>query len=176
MKRTDPQTFVVPAYPYARVERALGAVFGIAAERQGPLRARLKHLNTLGLPGLQPGKGQRIFYSPEQVAQWLVALLIEETGVDPTVAARTVEEFWAHGLSDWTRLAASEESHASHVFLKLRPQLMTGPWLRETSRLATIRAIGGFQQNADDNVAGAGDYRRCPRSEVDLPSRSHGGF
>ena len=86
--------FVAPRYPYARVERALLAVFDLATERQGPLRARLKHLNTLGLPGLQVGKGQRIAYSLEQVAQWLVALLIEETGVDPTVAVRLVQGAW----------------------------------------------------------------------------------
>ena len=152
MSGTELHRFVAPTYPYARVERALSAVFSIPADRQGPLRARLKHLNMLGLPGLKPGKGQRIFYSLEQVAQWLVALLIEETGVDPTVAASLVKETWSHGIGDWARLALDEASEASHVFLKLRPQLMTGPWMHATSPHATIRAIGGFQQHADENV------------------------
>jgi hypothetical protein len=146
MSGTELNRFVAPAYPYARVERALAAVFGIAANRQGPLRARLKHLNMLGLPGLKVGKGQRIAYSLEQVAQWMIALLIEETGVDPTAAARLVKETWSNGISDWARRAMDEESEENHVFLKLRPQLMTGPWVHETSPLATIRSIGGFQQ------------------------------
>ena len=148
MKRTDPHTFVAPTYPYARVERALAAVFGIAADRRGPMRARLKHLNSLGMPGLKVGKGQRIAYSLEQIAQWLVALLIEETGVDPVVAAGLVKETWSHGIGDGTRLAMGEESAENHVFLKLRPQLMTGSWLHETSPLATVRAIGVFQQSS----------------------------
>jgi hypothetical protein len=146
MNCTDPHEFVAPRYTYARVERALLAVFGIAADRQGPLRARLKHLNLLGMPGLKVGKGQRIAYSLEQVAQWMIALLIEETGVDPTVAARLVKETWGHGIGDWARLAVDKKSEENHVFLKLRPQLMTGPWVHETSPLASIRSIGGFQQ------------------------------
>ena len=47
-------------------------------------------------------------------------------------------------MGDWVRRAVDEESEANHVFLKLRPQLMTGPWANEESPLATIPAIGGF--------------------------------
>lgn len=147
MIRTDPHVFALPGYPYAKVEAALAAVFGVDANRRGPLRARLKHLNALGLPGLKVGKGQRIAYSLEQIAQLMVALLIEETGVDPTVAARLVKETWDKGIGDWVRRAVDEESEENHVFLKLRPQLMTGPWVNKESPLATIRAIGGFRQH-----------------------------
>jgi hypothetical protein len=146
MSGTELNRFVAPAYPYARIERALAAVFDIAADRRGPLKARLKHLNMLGLPGLKVGKGQRVAYSLEHVSQWMICLLIEETGADPTVAARLVKETWGHGIGDWARRAMDEESEDNHVFLKLRPQLMTGPWVHETSPLATIRSIGGFQQ------------------------------
>jgi hypothetical protein len=146
MNRTELKRFVAPQYPYARVESALASVFGIPMGSHGPLRARLKHLNLLGMPGLKVGKGQRIAYSLEQIAQWVIALLIEETGVDPTIAARLVKETWGHGIRDWARLAVSKESEENHVFLKLRPQLMTGPWVHKTSPLASIRSIGGFQQ------------------------------
>jgi hypothetical protein len=149
MIRTDPHSFELPSYSYARVEAALAAVFGVSAERRGPLKGRLKHLNTRGLPGLQVGRGARIAYSLAQISQLLLALLIEETGVDPTVAVRLIKETWNHGISDWARLAVSEESKANHVFLKMRPQLMTGSWVHETSPLASIRSIGGFQQSSD---------------------------
>lgn len=152
MNRTDPHRLVARSYTYARVERALFAVFGVPTDRPGPMRARLKHLNLLGLPGIKAGKGQRIAYTLEHVSQWLIALLIEETGVDPTVAAGLVKETWGHGMSDWARLAVSEESEQNHVFLKLRPQLMTGPWRNETSPMATVRAIGGFQSTREPGM------------------------
>ena len=152
MNRTDPHRLVARSYTYARVERALLAVFGVPTDRPGPMRARLKHLNLLGLPGIKAGKGQRVAYTLEYISQWLIALLIEETGVDPTVAARLVKETWGHGISDWARLAVDEESEDNHVFLKLRPQLMTGPWVQETSPLATIRAIGGFQSTREQGM------------------------
>ena len=69
-------------------------MFGVDAERRGPLKGRLKHLNVLGLPGLNVGRGVRIAYSAEQVAQWLVALLLEECGIDPTVAVKLIQAAW----------------------------------------------------------------------------------
>jgi hypothetical protein len=162
MIRTDPHSFALPSYSYARVEAALAAVFGIGAERRGPLKGRLKHLNTRGLPALQVGRGTRISYSLEQISQLLLALLIEETGVDPVVVVRLIKETWNHGIRDWAQLAVNEESKANHVFLKMRPQLMTGPWINETSPLASIRSIGGFQQHL------SGPGRRIDNVEREL--------
>ena len=131
MNRTDPHEFVAPRHGYAAVERALLAVFGIPAERRGPLRARLKHLNLLGMPGLKVGKGQRISYSLEHVSQWLVALLLEEVGIDPTEAYRLVTGTWEDGLKS-SVLAATDEPRreVDHIFLVFRPRLMTGLWLK----------------------------------------------
>ena len=46
----------------------------------------------------------------------VVALLIEETGVDPTVAAGLVKETWSHGIGDWARLALDEASERATSF------------------------------------------------------------
>jgi hypothetical protein len=146
MIRTRPHRFVEPRYTYAQTERALAAVFKVDVNRRGPLKARLKHLNALGLPGLKVGKGQRIAYTFEWIAQLMVALLIEETGVDPIVAAKLVKGTWEMSTGDWVRQAADEKSKDNHVFLKLQPLLMTGPWGKLQNPLYTVRSIGGFRQ------------------------------
>ena len=107
------------------------AVFGVPADRRGPLRARLKHLNLLGMPGLKVGKGQRISYSLEHVSQWLVALLLEEAGIDPTEAYRLVKGSWEHGTKSAV-LAAMDEPRREedHIFLVFRPRLMTDLWAK----------------------------------------------
>ena len=66
----------------------------------------------LGLPGIKAGKGQRIGYTIENIALWATALLIEETGVDPTVTAKLIKATWDRGLHDWANRALSEESRS----------------------------------------------------------------
>ena len=164
MSGTELNSFVAPRYGYAAVERALAAVFGIGDDRRGPLKARLKHLNLLGLPGLKVGKGQRIFYSLEQISQLMIALLIEETGVDPTVAADLVKRTWGMTIGDWARQAMDEDSrnNHNHVFLQLQPLLMTGPWGKLQNPNYTVRSIGGFKQ-----------YREPPGRDGEPPRREH---
>jgi hypothetical protein len=131
MNGTDPHEFVAPRYTYARVERALLAVFGVPADRRGPLRARLKHLNLLGMPGLKVGKGQRISYSTENISQWLVALLLEEAGIDPTEAYRLVKGSWEQGTKSAVLAAmVPPRWDWDHIFLVFRPRLMTDLWAK----------------------------------------------
>ena len=67
-------------------QQALGETFGADREaQQGALRGRLKRLSTLGLPASGPGKGARRRYSWEQANQLLIALLMEDAGLDPVV-------------------------------------------------------------------------------------------
>jgi hypothetical protein len=54
------------------------------ATQKGALRGRLKRLSTLGLPASTPGKGSRRSYSWEETNQLLVALLMEDAGLDPS--------------------------------------------------------------------------------------------
>ena len=92
--------FETPRYSYGVVEGALAAVFGIDAKTQrGALRARLKHIQRLGLPGTAAGKGARVSYSLEQAFQWLIALLLSEIGIDPIVIVKTIKKHWKSGLA-----------------------------------------------------------------------------
>ena len=134
-------------HTYASVETALLAVLGVPSARVGPIRARLKHLNLLEFPGLKSGKGARAAYTFENISQWTIAMLIEQTGVDPIVVARLIKATWNNGISDLCRLAASEESAENPVYLKLRPRLMTAPWVQ-----SPVATINGFRQNDDENI------------------------
>jgi hypothetical protein len=138
--------FETPRYPYARVEGALAAVFNLDADRQGPLRGRLKHLNQLGLPGLKAGKGARVRYSSEHVSQWLVALLMAELGIDPTVIVRLIKSHWKQ-IRHWVQQATDNESKAgNHIFLTLRPRLMSAAWAKDKHPLDTVPWVGGFRR------------------------------
>jgi hypothetical protein len=129
MNGTKPKEFVRPQYPYALVERALAWVLDVGPEAQrGALRGRLKHLQRLGLPGLMTGKGTRVLYTHEQVCQWLIALLMLQVGINPTVIVRLVQRQWPT-LERRCRQARDRDALAgNHMWLRLQPQLMTDAW------------------------------------------------
>ena len=141
--------FAEPRYGYAQVEAALAAVFDIDAESRGPLKGRLKHLVRLGLPGLKARKGARIAYSGEHAAQWLVALLLEEAGIDPAVAVKLIEAVWKRFIWRDVQLAMDRQDEqnvrGNHVFLTIRPRLMTGLWTPEKHPLDTSPTLGVFR-------------------------------
>jgi hypothetical protein len=118
---------VKEGYSYGAIERALAAVF--AAETEGKkirLRARLKHLARLGLPGVQPGKGQALTYTHTQATQLLIALLASEVGIPPVVTVRTIKKYWDKEMARWLGKAADPEAVLGNpLFLHIRPQLMT---------------------------------------------------
>jgi hypothetical protein len=149
MTSTKPHRFVLPLYSYAAVEAALAAVFGVDAENRGPLKGRLKHLNRLGLPGLKSRKGARISYSGEHVAKWLVALLLEEAGIDPIVAVKLIEAAWDRWIWRDVRLAMDREDEqnreGNHIFLTIKPRLMTGLWAPEKHPLNTSPTLAVFR-------------------------------
>jgi hypothetical protein len=94
MPRKIRNQFETPRYSYGAVEGALGAVFGADIDtQQGALRARLKHFGRLGLPGGRAGKGTRMLYSLEHASQWVVALLMSELSIDPTVIVKGIHEY-----------------------------------------------------------------------------------
>jgi hypothetical protein len=147
MDRKVSYRFETPRYPYARVEGALAAVFNVDADRLGSLRGRLKHLNQLGLPGLKAGKGARIHYSDEQASQWLVALLVAELGIDPTVIVKLIKAHWENQIRHWVQQATDNKSKAgNHIFLTLRPRLMSAAWAKDKHPLDTVPWVGGFRR------------------------------
>ena len=113
--------FVDGRYPYGAIERSLGAVFGAdTATQRGALRGRLKRLSTLGLPEVSPGKGTRRQYSFEQACQLLIALLMEDAGLDPIVVARAVKNAWPE-LAEKVEAAETAPDQNPHmVALRLR--------------------------------------------------------
>ena len=148
MNRKVSYRFDAPRYTYCQVEDALAAVLGPDAQRrQIALRGRLKHFQQLGLPGLEAGKGARVRYSQEQVAQWLLALLMTELGIDPTVVVELLQGQWKKEIGRWVRQATDKESREGNpIFLTLRPRLMTGPWGEPKHPLETIGRFGKFRR------------------------------
>ena len=133
-------------YSYAAVERALAIALGVDLDTQrSAFRARLKHLQRLGLPGIKAGKGARIEYTADQVGRWLIALLMSETGVEPVVTVAAIEQGWK-GLAPWLKQATDNEALAgNHVYLSARPKLMSGPWARKSDP-GSLKWIGAFRR------------------------------
>ncbi len=128
----------------------MAAVFDVDANHRGPLKGRLKHLNALTVPELRVGRGTRLLYSLEQSTMWLVALLVQETGADPVVAAEAVKRHWERSLSFTVRSAMDEKSRGgNHVYLTLTPTVMTGAWASERHPLETIATVGYFRDKQE---------------------------
>lgn len=135
----------------------MGAVFGVdGVTQQSALRGRIKHLQRLGLPGLNPGKGARLDYSVEQASQWLLVLLLSEAGVEPVLGVKLVRDSWPKYLSWFKRaqdLAKVQTNAGSHVFLTVRPHLLgKEPDIAFAYRrqLGTLSAEGLYTRNLTD--------------------------
>ncbi len=146
MKRTDRSDLVIPRYSYGTVEDALAVVFGAKPQVQrGALRARLKHLQRLGLPGLKAGKGTRVRYNDTQAHQWLIAILLIEAFVDPTIAAQVIDKYWTSHLARWIGQAIDypESLMGNPLILCLRPKLMEEIWKAKSP----VPAIEAFRRD-----------------------------
>jgi hypothetical protein len=141
MDRKIRQDFAAPRYSYGAIEGALAVVFDADQEtRQGALRGRLKHLQRLGLPGIEAGKGARVRYSLAQASQWLLAMLINEVRVDPVVSVQTIQKAWPQ-LQRWFERAIDEDAESGNpVWLTLRPEPMSG-W----TKTGGVEWIGAFR-------------------------------
>lgn len=120
--------FVEGAYPHARIEAALAQVFGVPPERLKHLRGRVKHLMVLGLPESRPGKGARILYDCDLILRWLMVLLLEDVGVTPAGAVKTIKRAWGRDFDRWMAKAVDPESADNPVYFTLRPQLVGSSW------------------------------------------------
>jgi hypothetical protein len=118
----------VGGYGYAQVERALGTLFGAPASAQGSFRGRVRHFQRIGLVEVTPGKGRRIPYTRVQAAEWMVALVLAELGVDPIVIVKSIQQERTQ-LRQWIAEATDTEAlGGNEVFLAARPALMSGAW------------------------------------------------
>jgi hypothetical protein len=123
---TKAEERVMRGYTYAAVEAALAKVFhaGVTAQK-GALRGRIQNLRRLGLPSGGPGRGKTISYTDARVCAWLIALELEEFGIDPALAVRMIKTRWTD-LSRFIREARSP-SHRD-VIVIVRPYFMSASW------------------------------------------------
>jgi hypothetical protein len=103
-------------YGYGLIERALGAALDVGeGVQRGALRSRLKRFAQLGLPASLEGQEGRRLYSQEECHQMLVALLLGNIGLDPTVVARAVKKAWKQNLKRGAIEAADEADAAKKI-------------------------------------------------------------
>ena len=146
MAGKKPQRLEVETFSYATVETALAGIFGADQDVQrGAFRARLKHFQRLGLPGIEAGKGTRVRYTYDLACQWLIGLMMAEVGVDPILIARIVKTRWEY-LGPWVRRATDSDATENPVFFSLRPRLMSGAWAGERSDPKTLEWISAFRR------------------------------
>jgi hypothetical protein len=135
----------VAGYTYAQVERALGTWFCAPASAQGSFRGRVRHFQRIGLIEVTPGKGRRISYSRVQAAEWLLALLLAEFGVDPVVIVKSIQRE-RRQLREWIGEATDEEAlGGNEVFLAAQPELMSGAWA--SKHAAAIVELAKFRRH-----------------------------
>lgn len=95
----------------------------------------------LGLPPDGPGKGARRLYSWEESCQLLVALLMEDAGLDPVVVVRAIKRVWP-GLGNKIVAATSDRALAGEpVLLTLQMQTVAGPF-RTGDPVSAVPLIG----------------------------------
>jgi hypothetical protein len=149
--------FETPAYTYAEVETALAAALGVRTYQRGLLRARLKHVQRLGLIDLQAKKGKqrrRVEYNYAQAAQWLLALILAETGLDPAIVVAMLKNNWKR-ISRDVEQAASHEARSGRLtsYLRLTPRAMSAAWEQkppvtiDVTQLDVIQSFAPMPQN-----------------------------
>jgi hypothetical protein len=141
MDRNQKENFATPRFTYGAVESALAAAFDANATQAGALRGRIGHLRRLGLPGIKPpGKGARVRYSLAQGSQWLLAMLMNEIGIDPVIAVSAIEKVWPNLQRWFERSLDGEAFRGNPVWLTLRPTPLIG-WTKSPE----VDWIGAFR-------------------------------
>jgi hypothetical protein len=132
-------SFAEPVYSYAEAESALGHALGFGLVHQrGTIRLRLKHLQRLNLIELNLGKQKRAKYSRAQIALWLLALILAETGVDPVQVVAVLKRSWRH-IAGTIELATSDEARSGRpYYLCLWPRVLSAPVVRKPALSITV--------------------------------------
>jgi len=142
---------------FGQLEKGFIRIFWIDESQKGALRGKLKHLQKLGLPGGQHGKGRRISYTRELAFQLLIALLLAQLGIDPTLVVRAVKENWKGALAPAIEAAINRGQAGNPVCLVVRPRLMSGgdlqiSWFRRYSSVPG--KPDGLPDQADEQIVG----------------------
>jgi hypothetical protein len=124
-------------YGYGLLEQSLGRALDIGESLQrGAMRSRLKRLASLGLPAPLHGQEGRRLYSLAEAHRLLIALLLENLGLDPVVVARAVNKAWTNNLATGAQEASKEASdntggnkfENNPMVLIARLRIVTQPW------------------------------------------------
>ena len=138
---------------YGQVEKVLGRIFWIDEQQKGAFRGKLKHLQKLGLPGTEPGKGRRVAYTRELVFQLLLALLFGQLGTDPTLVVRMVKTNWKAVLAPAVEAAIAYRAQmGNRVYLVLRPRLVIGEGVQISWFERRAVAPGGYTDSLPEEV------------------------
>jgi hypothetical protein len=133
-------------FRFGPMEQALAALFGVAPAKMTAFHGRLQFLQVRGLPlGVRAGRGQKIEYTREQGLQFLLALFLEQHGVDPKTCVWLIQRWWKE-IGRWMRLATDAEALAED---NPNPVFMT----------ATLKLMGLGSDHADQ-VSRIGYFRR----------------
>jgi hypothetical protein len=130
-------------FAYNTIETAVASAVGISPMHQrGPFRARLQHLTRLGLPDIRSGRGKKIDYSREHAIQWLIATMLMDMGLDPSVIVTSIKQHWrsfAAAIADATSIEARSRFP---YFLCVHPRLLQASWTRPpTTRPLTMDIV-----------------------------------
>ena len=141
MTRKLQQSSEGPRFPFSVVEPALARTLGYPPGRAPALRARIRYLQRF--LGPTAAKGVRINYGEEDVVRLLIALRVQEHGVDPRIAAELVRDHWKM-IGHWVRKVDEPgeihpERSYNPIYLSLRLRIGSGAHDKDK-----IASVGGF--------------------------------
>src|SRR5262249_7379144 len=120
--------FTLPTYTYAETENALGRALGFGLVHQrNIIKTRLKHLQRLNLIELNLGKKRRAKYSRAQVALWLLALILAETGADPVQVVAALRSAWKRIVGSLEHVTSDEARSGRPYYLCLWSRVLSAP-------------------------------------------------
>jgi hypothetical protein len=180
MNGRDLERIALPtySYSYAEVETALAVALDVRAKHQrGALRGRLKHFQRLGLIDLKAKKGQRVDYTYAQAAQWLIALLMAETGLDPTLIVTSLRQNWKQIVSAVEQATSTDARSGEYAYLCLWPRVMSATFEEQQRAAVSIDVL--FIRRLSEQVASNPDRwfsainitRALHRLQTALPRR-----
>ena len=134
---------------YQVLERALALMLGADDSAQrGALRARLDALKRAKAVGLNPGRGQRIVYDHEARTWLLLALELQEFGIEPAVIGALFERD-REILHKHVVKAANAKDEKEDLLLTVQPAFVSAGWRGKMNKnelpLPTIAKFDGLK-------------------------------
>lgn len=121
----------MPRFGYGEIEKALAQVFGMPEPVQtGMLRGRIIHLRKLGFGPRGKGRGTRTEYDYDAACKWMIALKLQDVGLDPMVVMDVVEGLWWQ-IGEIVQRANAPESE-DDIFVAVYYPVLRAAWHHPT--------------------------------------------